>query len=162
MTKSILDNNANILFNYSFSSGLGCYEHGRFVTDIVLEIVLTNDLDDKIETIGKIDFLIVHIDEASQGPYSLYEVLDAHSEYLARYAFEFFDWKSGDYTKKVENYYHGDLMSRNFCLIEKITILPKYRGYSIGAKAIRDLVFHYSAACGLFVIRMHTPRAIYD
>jgi len=118
-----------------------------------MEINLTDDQDNKIENIGRVDFLIVNIDEASQGPYHLYDVIDAHSEYLARHAFEFFDPETGDYTEKLNEQYHYELMNRNFCLIQKITILPKYRGFNIGAKAIRDIVFHYSAACGLFVVQ---------
>ena len=144
---------SGITFNYLFSSGLGYYEHARFVTNTVMEINLTNEYGDKVETIGKVEFLIININEASQSNYPLYDVLDAHSEYLARHVFKFFDPYTADYTEKLNKHYSYDLTNRNFCLIEKITLLPKYRGYSIAAKAIRDVVFHYGAGCGLFVIQ---------
>jgi len=142
----------DVAFNYSFSSGLGCYEHSRFVTNVTLEIVLTDDYGKKEEKIGQVDFLIINIDEARQSPFSLHDILDAHSEYLARHAFEIFDPDEDDFTNKVSKHYQ-DFLGRNFCLIEKISILPKYRGFNIGAKAIRDIVFHYSASCGLFVLQ---------
>lgn len=146
-------NNSGIAFNYRFSSGLGCYEHGRFVREVILEIVLTDDYGKELEKIGQIDFLVIYIDQTCDVGLSLYDILDAHSEYLARHIFNIIDYKRACFTKKLEEFYNHDIYGSNVCIIEKIKILPKYRGYKIGAKALKDLIFHYSSCCGLFALQ---------
>lgn len=143
----------NISFNYRFQSGLGPYEHGRFVRDVVLEIIATDDSGDEIEKIGKINFLVIYVDQAYDSKLSFYDILDAHSEYLARHIFKIIDSKTRNFFDKIQEFYHFDIYGSNLCLIEKITVLPKYRGYKIGAKAIKDLVFHYASGCGLFALQ---------
>jgi len=143
----------SVTFDYAFSSGLGCYEHSRYVKEVVMGIMLTHyDDDKKTEQIGQINFLIIYFDQAVASEYSLYDILDGHSEYLARFIFDIVDFRRGDYSNKVRNHFE-DLMGGNICLIEKVTVNPKYRGYMIGAKAIKDLVFNYSAGCALFVLQ---------
>lgn len=143
----------SVVFNYRFQSGLGCYEHGRFVREVTSEIILVNDSDQDSEKIGQIDFLIIYIDQTYDSDFSLYDILDAHSEYLARHIFKIIDYKTGSFISKLENFYDFEIHGSNVCLIQKITVLPEYRGYKIGAKAIKDLIFHYSSGCGLFALQ---------
>ena len=143
----------SVVFNYRFQSGLGCYEHGRFVREVTSEIMLTDDYGEHLEKIGQIDFLIIYIDQTYNSELSLYDILDAHSEYLARHIFKIIDYKTRGFTNKLLNFYDFEILGSNVCLIQKITILPEYRGHKIGAKAIKDLIFHYSAGCGLFALQ---------
>jgi hypothetical protein len=143
----------SISFNYSFSSGLGAYEHSRYVQEIFLGISLDDEYGNKKKEIGSAKLLVFLIEQAWNSRYSLYEIIDAHSEYAARHIFKLFDAGSGDYAESVNEYYNYDVLKSNICLIEKIAILPEFRGYKIGAKAIKDILFHYSSACGLFAIQ---------
>ena len=83
----------------------------------------------------------------------MYEVIDAHSEYLARHVFNIFDPDTVDFVEAINDYYNHTIIGTNICLIENVTVRPKFRGHRIGIKAIKDIIFHYSSACGLFVIQ---------
>lgn len=143
---------SSVNFNYTFSSGLGPMEHSRYITDVFQEITLEDGYGKKLQVIGGIHFLIIHIDHAAQSPYGVFEVLDAHSEYLARHVFNVIDAENCDFTDEVMEKYQ-DFVSRNLCLIKEITINPAFRGCGLGAKAIKDITFHFSSSCGLFLIQ---------
>ena len=43
-------------------------------------------------------------------------------------------------------------MNNNVCVLDRLVLIPEYRGYGISKKVIKDTIFHFSTACGLFVI----------
>lgn len=143
----------SVRFEYQFSSGLGAYEHSRYINNVFLSIKLQNEHGDDIATIGQVDFLQVLIDNTWDAPFPLYDILDIHSEYLARHIFNIFDVEQREFTEALQEHYSHDLFGSNVGLIQKVSILPKFRGYQIGAKAIKDLLFHYTSTCALFALQ---------
>lgn len=143
---------SSVNFNYSFSSCLGPMEHSRYITEVFQKITLEDGYGKELQVIGGINFLIIHIDHAAESPYGVFEVLDAHSEYVARHVFNVIDAENCDFTDEVMEKYQ-DFFSRNLCLIKEVTINPNFRGYGLGPKAIKDLTFHFSSSCGLFLIQ---------
>ena len=143
--------NNGVEFQYSFISGLGAYEHERYVKEVLIHINLTDEMGTTTEKMGCVKFLMIYIDQSWDAPYPLYEIFDAHSEYLARHIFTVFDTETNDFNKKINQHFNYEIHGSNVCLIQEISILPKYRGFKIGAKVMKDLLFHYSSACGLFV-----------
>lgn len=145
--------NHYIDFEYSFRSGIGSLVEMRFVKEHQMRIVLMKDDSSNNLEIGKMTFLMIHMDQLIESFHHHGQLLDAHSEYLARHIFKIFDGDKEEFNDIILDHYHGDLPRLNICFIQKLQILPKYRGYQIGAKAIKDLVFHYAAGCGLFVVQ---------
>lgn len=141
-----------ISFKYAFTSGLGCYEHSRYIKDVIQGITLTDEYGNDVDEIGTVHALIIHADEAAVSPFGLFEVLDAHSHYLANHIFKVYDTERDFFTEELENHY-SDLMGVNVCFIKEVMIRSKYRGLQIGAKAIKDFVFHYASGCGLFALQ---------
>ena len=43
-------------------------------------------------------------------------------------------------------------MSLNIGVLDRLVLIPEYRGYGISQKGIKDTIFHFMTACGLFVI----------
>lgn len=143
----------SIEFQYTFSSGLGAYDEGRFVKDHFLQINLSDETGEVIENIGSLRFVIIYMDRVFESPHSFYDVLDAHSEYLARHIFKVVNCDNGDLDDKILSHYNYDIMGSNICFIENMQILPQYRCFQIGAKAIKDLLFHYASGCALFMLQ---------
>ncbi|MFW6276036.1 MAG: hypothetical protein ACOC2M_05335 [bacterium] len=52
-------------------------------------------------------------------------------------------------------YFKYDIFGSNICILERIEIIPRFRGYNLAAKAIKDIVFHFSSNCALFVIQAY-------
>lgn len=152
-------------FHYSFTSGLGPWEEHRYVKEHVLRIVLSDETGADLESIGEVRFLIVHLGEILDSQFDEFIILDAHSEYLARHIFEVFDPEQGEFTEKVMEHYGGDLLQLKVCFIRNIKIKPKFRGYQIGAKAIKDIIFHFGSSCGLvmlepYPLQFETPESV--
>jgi len=145
----------SVEFHYSFTSGLGAWEEHRYVKEHVLRIVLTDETGAVLESIGEVRFLMVHLAEILASHHHPHSILDAHSEYLARHIFKVFDPSEEEFTEKVVEHYGGDLLLLKVCFIREIKIKPKFRGYQIGAKAIKDIIFHFGSSCGLVMLEAY-------
>jgi GNAT superfamily N-acetyltransferase len=108
--------------------------------------------DDAVE-IGKLEFLMIHLEHLIKSELHPDQIFDMHSEYLADHMVKIFDGDKEEFTSAILDYYDGDIPLYNICFIQNLQILPHYRGCGIGVKAIKDLVFHYGSGCGLFVIQ---------
>lgn len=139
-------------FNYSFKSGLGPFEESRFVKDHLLKIQLSHEDGGDIEIIGQVKFLVAYLDQAWDSDHHLYAILDAHSEYLARHIFDVLDAETAEFNEAIQEHFNHNIFGANFCLIQEVQIKPRFRGYNLGIKALKDIVFHYSEACDLFMI----------
>jgi len=143
--------NYAITFDYKFSSGLGSYYHSRFIKDVNITINLTDDNEVVLEQIGEAKFLIFHAGNVFNSEYELFDVLESHSRYISGLIFDIYDSDEDGFTEIINDAYF-DINNYNLCLIDKITISPKYRGFQIGNKLIKDIIFNHSEACGLFAI----------
>lgn len=143
-----------VTFKYQFESGTGPWEGSRYVREIKMEIFSQNEYGDPIKSIGKVEFKIVYVGEAINNEYDLYEIFDTF-EYTFRHAQEFFDFDTNEIKKKIQKYYNYELFNSNICLLERIEILPEFRGLKIAAKATKDIIFHFGSGCGLFVIQVY-------
>lgn len=141
-----------VTFKYQFDSGTGPFEGERYVRDMKMEIFSQDEDGVPVDLIGKAVFKIIYVAEAINSDYDLYEIFDS-DEYTFRHSHAFFDFKTGEVKQAIRKYYNYDVMQSNICILEKIEILPEYRGCKIGAKAIKDIIFHFGSGIGLFVIQ---------
>lgn len=160
-------NDCSVEFHYSFRSGLGAYEEGRFLKEHQMRIVLTDGWGNMIQDIGEVKFLMIYIDQIFDADLNIFDVIDDHSEALATDIFKFIDTETERFNEWIMDYLDQIVIGSNICLIENIQILPSYRGYQIGAKALRDLLFHYTAASGLIMVQPYPlqfedPRNVKD
>ncbi|MGK7391814.1 MAG: hypothetical protein ACNS60_15795 [Candidatus Cyclobacteriaceae bacterium M2_1C_046] len=149
----IIEDDYYINFRYSFSSVLGPMEESRYVREMSLFMELININGEIIEVIGEVDFLYVYLEIAINNNEPIYEILDAHSEYLSRHSFAVFDFKNLAFKEIIKEYYNHDIFGSNFCLIKEIKLLPHYRKMQLGIKALKDIIFHFSSGTALFLIQ---------
>lgn len=145
---------SSVTFKYKFDSGTGPWEEGRYVREINMDIFSQDEDGNALILIGKVGFKIVYVDQAMETGYDLYEIFDSH-EYTFRHAQDFFDFDTEQVKEDIQRFYDYDIMQLNICLLERIEILPAYRGNKIAAKAIKDITFHFGSGCGLFIIQAY-------
>lgn len=138
-------------FRYSFESELESHAYERYVKKHEMRMVVVDELDREVEEVGRLSFLMVYMDEINQANLNCYHVLDDHSLWLRASVSRFLDFETGSTKEQLRKYNFFNMTMGNICFIENIQLIPKYRGHQIGAKAIRDLVFHYSHLSTLFV-----------
>jgi len=143
--------NCAIDFHYSFVSGIGPWDELHFVKAHQMRIEAFDIYTEEHMEIGKVEFLIIYLEQLVESAFHAYHVFDAYSEYLFEHMSKIFDGDNGMFTDEILDHYGGQIPRYNICLIHEIQILPKFRGRNIGAQAIKDLVFHYGAGCGLIV-----------
>lgn len=148
-----IEDDYDIKFRYSFSSGLGPMEELRYVREIDLYIELFNIDGQILEVIGEVNFLSIYLENAINNEEPIYDILDAHSEYLARHSFAVFDFNNLDFREPIHEYYNHQIFGSNFCLIKEVKILPPYRKMNLGIKALKDIIFHFSSGTSLFLIQ---------
>ncbi len=76
-------------------------------------------------------------------------------EYIERIAGQIYDFESGGLREDLERqlFQDGFMENPNICILERMEILPDWRGMGIGAKFLKDRYHHFSSACGLFVMQ---------
>lgn len=145
--------NFSVEFSYSFKSRLGHYEHSRFLKEHIQKINLVDENGAFVDEIGEINFMMIYLDEAMNSSFSIFDILDGHSGYLAENIFNVIDPETLDINDLIQNKYDWTFCSSNICFIEFVKVLPKYRRNKIALKAIKDIIFHYSSSCALFFLK---------
>lgn len=143
--------NCAIDFHYSFISGMGPWDEGHFIKEHRMRIEAFDINSEEHMEIGKLEFLMIYLEQLAESDFHSYHIFDAHSRYLFDHMTKIFDGDNGMFTDEILNHFNGQIPRYNICFIHEIQILPKFRSRKIGAKAIKDLIFHYAAGCGLFV-----------
>ncbi len=138
-------------FKYSFSSETGLMRGYRYARDFRIRIYARTDETREIWLAGKVVFKIVYVQNAITAGYDLYEIFDSY-EITSQYGSQIFDFEEMIIKEDIGACVDGMLMEDNICFLENIEILPRFRGYSLAAKLTKDIIFHFGAACSLFVI----------
>jgi GNAT superfamily N-acetyltransferase len=145
----------NITFSYQFSSCLGPLENARYNKEINMDIYYEDqdDFDSNSKLIGKAQVNILYIDQAINDGCDLYEVFD-DKEYTFRIGQTIFDFEENDIKEDIRKFYNYDFILSNICILQRIELLPEFRGHRIGSKVIKDIIFHFESGCGLFVAQV--------
>jgi len=143
----------SITIKYDFESGLGPMEGERYIRTINVNIC-ADDYEQTTKVIGKASFKIVYIDQAINAGYDFYEMFDSIDKYTIDFAVQLFDFEWNEVNEDILKYYKYDCHALNICMLDRIEILPEFRGHKIATKVIKDIVFHFSTTCGLFVLQV--------
>lgn len=104
--------------------------------------------DDQSVNVGTIRAFLVQVAQAqTDGLFTTYEVVDSYYEtayYLGLL-------ERGSWTEYVQE--HFDAVCQDLLVLDRIEILPEYRGRGIGLLALRALIDLFSQQCGLVVCK---------
>ena len=144
----------NIEFKYTFSSPIGSIAGERYIQDIAVEIIKTNECGSTPVLIGKGNVKILLLSQAMNDHYDIFEIFDTES-YIMRIGNMIYDFDNYEIKEDLQRKLFGDdmMINPNICIFERMIILPEYRGLGIGAKFVKDRFHFFSSTCGLIVMQ---------
>ena len=144
----------NIEFKYTFSSPIGSIAGERYIQDIAVEIIKTDEYGNTPVIIGKGSVKILLLSQAINDHYDIFEIFDTES-YIMRIGNMIYDFDNYEIKEDLQRKLFGDdmMINPNICIFERMMILPEYRGLGIGAKFVKDRFHFFSSTCGLIVMQ---------
>ena len=94
----------------------------------------------------------INVDNSLVAGVKLYGLMDTHSAEMAEVHETLFDPRTDELRKDVKELL-GDVTFRNILVINRVEILPAYRGMGIGRAAIWDIIQRHSAGCGIVALK---------
>ena len=154
MNYTIDDQYLDIKFRYQFCSFLGPLEGERYIQEIFVDIIKTDDSDEDVQIIGKARIIIMLLSQAMDDNFDIFQIFDSDS-YTMRIGEEIYDFDNCDIKEDLRRklFVNDCMLNSNICIFERLTILPEYRGLGIATKFIKDNFFFFNTACGLIVMQ---------
>lgn len=107
--------------------------------------------DNENETlVGRFRLFYVDLDASSM---SVYDTLNARQETFAFYT-PLFNQRTGDYKESIYNQVE-DLIHRNLLILDRVEILPKFRGRNIALIVMRRLIERFGQGAGLVALKAY-------
>jgi len=151
MNKTIEDLSINI--EYTFSSYLGDVDEGRYIKEVKAIVYNGECADNKEnELIGEMDFKLLNLEQAKEDGFWIYQIFDYY-EYTFRHGQSFYNFQKNDFRKELYSHYNDNLFNENICIIERMGLLPEYRGLGLGPRLFKDLVYHFKNHSALFMLQ---------
>ena len=100
------------------------------------------------EICGRFICRIVNIQHADNDGVSTFDVFDSEAELFSIYE-NIFDADTEDYNSKINDLFHGDIYGHNILVIDRVDILPNYRGHKLGLAVVNELIQILGIGCGL-------------
>lgn len=146
--------------NYSFTSFPQSGPLGDDPTDYITEIQMDiRKLDEKGNTFQKIgqgQISLIHFGMALDQGFPLFEVMDASASILNMSEELFNIQGEEDLWEKIEEFYdYQPPLNYDVCFIERLELLPEYRGKGRGRWVIKDILERFYGSCGLVVIKAY-------
>lgn len=141
--------------DYRFSSPIGDIDTSRYITTIYGEVLQDLEEEDfgKNVIVGRIKLQLILVSLAFDSQYGLMEIFD-NSQSLSEIGEIILDIENNELKEVICEYYDTTFLENNdICIIDRIEILPRFRGKRLGKKIIKDIYNRFSGSCGLFVLK---------
>ena len=126
--------------HYTFQSGTGEIEMGRCITSYNVVITTDEDCPEDIKEVGFAKFDIINLSQGREFGYSSMMLFE-HSHSLMELGFAIYNFDEDNFRDEILNYYQDEF---NFygciCYLDRIEILPAFRGQAIGKKVLKDII----------------------
>lgn len=143
--------------DYTFSAFLSEGSAGEDPTDFVSEIFLNlyrvSEEKGTELVVGKGSLSLLHLNRAMDQDFPLFDVFDATASIQAMAGVIFNMKEEEDYWSKLDELYDYDIPTNfDVCFIERIELLPEFRGKGVGKWLIQNILERFYGSCGLVVI----------
>jgi GNAT superfamily N-acetyltransferase len=122
----------------------------RYEGTIRLTCFIPDDDEAQFE-IGTFSVVQVDVENAWRSGRTVYEVLDTTGP-----SFEFFEvlYNRNDYSRAANKALRGHgLLSENILILDRLIVLPAYRGHGHGLEALRLMMQRFSIGAGIIVLK---------
>jgi len=101
---------------------------------------------------GRFEASYINVDNSLVFGAKLYGLMGSYSAVMAEIHETLFDPHTDELRKNLKELL-GDVTFRNVLVINRVEILPTYRGMGIGLAAIWDIIQRHSAGCGIVALK---------
>lgn len=139
---------------YRFSSGTGDLEADRYINKYEVEIwgEGENEQGEELsQLIGKASFCLFLIGLALDESFDMYQLFD-EGEVNRELGNMAFNWDTEEFNEDFENII-GEVCNSNILYLDRIEILPEFKGRNFGKKVIKDIVCRFHSCCGVVVLK---------
>ena len=111
------------------------------------DLFAVDDNDDR-RFAGKFRIYYVDVERAIDEGEPIFDALDAHSSHLAEYFEPIFGSEAPDFSNRLLGLFDHELHKANLLILDRLEILPQYRGKGLGLSVLRHLVSRFSSGVG--------------
>lgn len=101
--------------------------------------------------VGAFSIIVIDVEAAVNAKVGMFDVFDCDARTV-----DYFDLYTGDMDfapSVIEALGGEDRWTPNILILERLEMLPKYRGRGIGLRVLRWLQFHFSTGCGIVAMK---------
>ena len=112
------------------------------------------DDDESDILVGK--FRLFYVDIASAidtGNIDVFDIFDAHSDSTADYYDSLIDPDTADFSENLRQLLEDEIFGLSLLIIDRLELLPNYRGHKLGLIIMRRLIQRFSAGAGVVAIK---------
>ena len=128
------------------------YDPDDFIYETSGDLFIINEKDDK-EFIGKFRVYYVDVERATNEGINIFDVLDDHSSHLAEYYGPIFNSDEHDFNNHLLGLLGHEVYSGNILVLDRLEILPQYRGKKLGLIILRNAIARFSSGAGLVAMK---------
>jgi GNAT superfamily N-acetyltransferase len=116
--------------------------------------VLGVDENNNRTKIGKFNALYVDVGRAMDEQEQILDVLDCHSSSTAEYFEPIFGNNAPWFSGAVEKISRGEFVGFNLLILDRLEILPEFRGRGLGLKVLRHMMVRFSPGAGVIAMKV--------
>ncbi len=128
------------------------YESDAFIYETSGDLSIINKSDDK-EFIGKFRVYYVDVEQAINEGIDIFDMLDCHSSNLAEYYGPIFESEEHDFNNHLLELFGHDVFGSNLLILDRLEILPQYRGKKIGLIVLRHAITRFSSGAAIVAMK---------
>jgi hypothetical protein len=84
---------------------------------------------------------------------NLFDIFDAHSDSTAEYDNSLFDPEKADFSDNLRQLLKDEIFGLSLLIIDRLELLPGYRGQNLGLIIMRRLIERFSTSAGVVAIK---------
>lgn len=141
-------------FSIEFSSSvtLDNEDDDSYLTEISGLVVRTNPYSERRRRAGKLRLFYVDLMKGMVDGISALDILDTRSETVDFYTV-LFDPRTDDFKRSIYQIAGEEIYSHNLLILDRLEILPAYRGRGLGLACLYRCMRQYWHGCGLVAIK---------
>ena len=125
---------------------------GDYIYPICGRIAKMDD-DESDILVGKFRQYYVDIASAINTGIDVFDIFDAHSDSTADYYDSLFDPDTVGFSENLQQLFNYDIFEQSVLIIDRLELLPNYRGQNLGIIIMRRLIQRFSAGAGVVAIK---------
>lgn len=141
-----------IVMNWSSES---CVSESGELDDLIYEtsgdLFNIGDKDER-EFVGKFRLYYVDVERAVNEGMPVFDMLDAHAHTVEYYE-PIFGSNAPEFSDRLTKLLHHDVLGSNLLILDRLEILPEYRGKELGLSVMRHMMRRFSAGAAVVAIK---------